>query len=146
MELEGQIKLNAAWQLAGSWQQLRARFSSGVYAGNRPPHVAQRQLQARLAWQPEAAHRIELALNHRGDSIVGNDWANACARRVPARTTLDLNYAFSPPSAGWSVSAGVDNLTDRQSFGWGFTNAACSATNVYPEPGRSFKLKARYSF
>lgn len=146
IELEGQIKLNAAWQLAGSLQQLRARFSSGAYAGNRPPHVAQRQWQARLAWQPEAAHRIEMALNHRGDSIVGNDWNNACARRVPARTTLDLNYAFSPQGAGWSLSAGVDNLTNSKTFGWGFTNATCSATNVYPEAGRSFKLKARYSF
>ena len=146
LELEGQISLNAAWKLAGSLQNIRARFASGAYAGNRPPHVSGTQLQARVSWQPVAAHRLELALNQRGSAIVGNDWANACAARVPARNTLDLGYAYAPAGAGWSLSAGVDNLTDRKTFGWGFTNAACSATNVYPEAGRSFKLKARYTF
>ncbi len=146
VELEGQVQLNPAWRLAGSLQQIRARFSSGAYVGNRPPHVAQTNAQVRLAWSPAVAHRIEAALNHRGEAVLGNDWSNACARRAPARTTLDLSYAFSPQGVGWSLSAGVDNLTDRKTFGWGFTNATCSATNVYPEAGRSFKLKARYSF
>ncbi len=146
MELEGQMQLSAAWRLAGSLQQIRARFNSGIYAGKRPPHVAEMNAQARLAWSPAVAHRIEAALNHRGEAVLGNDWNNACPRRAPARTTLDLNYAFSPVGAPWSLSAGVDNLSNSKTFGWGFTNATCSATNVYPEAGRSFKLKARYNF
>lgn len=146
LELESQVQLSSAWHLAGSLQQIRARFSAGAYTGKRPPHVAQTNAQARLAWVPAVAHRIEAALNHRGEAVLGNDWNNACARRAPARTTLDLNYTFSSTGQGWSVSAGVDNLTNSKTFGWGFTNATCSATNVYPESGRSLKLKARYSF
>jgi iron complex outermembrane recepter protein len=146
LELEGQWKLSSAWQLAGSLQQIRARFSAGPYLGKRPPHVARTQAQARLAWLPAASHRIEASLNHRSASVLGNDWNNACVGRTPARTTLDLHYSFAPAGQRWSISAGVDNLTDRQTFGWGFTNATCSATNTYPEAGRSFKLKARYSF
>ncbi len=146
IELEGQIQLHPAWRLSGSVQNIKARFSSGAYTGKRPPHVAEMNAQARLAWSPAAAHRIEAALNHRGEAVLGNDWNNACTRRAPARTTLDLNYAFSPAAAPWSLSAGVDNLVNSKTFGWGFTNATCSATNVYPEAGRSFKLKARYSF
>ncbi len=146
LELEGHLQLNPVWRLAGSVQKIRARFSAGAYMGKRPPHVAENNAQMRLAWAPSVAHRVEATLNHRGEAVLGNDWNNACARRAPARTTLDLNYAFSPAGAGWSLSAGVDNLTDRKTFGWGFTNATCSATNVYPEAGRSLKLKARYSF
>ncbi len=146
LELEGRMQLSAAWQVAGSLQKIQARFASGVYAGKRVPHVAESSAQARLIWLPLVAHRVELALNHRGSAVLGNDWNNACTQRAPSRNTLDLQYGYAPQGAGWSFSAGVDNLTDRQTFGWGFTNATCSATNVYPEAGRSLKLKARYSF
>jgi iron complex outermembrane recepter protein len=146
IELEGRAQLARAWALSGSVQSIRARFASGTYAGKRVPHVPELSAQARLVWQADAAQRLEWALNHRGSAILGNDLNNACTIKEPTRTTLDLQYNYTMRQAGWQLSAGVDNLTDRKAFGWGITNAACSATNVYPEPGRSFKLKARYSF
>ena len=146
VELEGRTQLSRAWTLAGSLQSIRARFATGAYAGKRVPHVPELSAQARLAWQAAAEQRLELALNYRGAAILGNDLRNDCALKEPSRTTLDLQYNYATKSAGWHFSAGVDNLTDRKTFGWGITNAACSATNVYPEAGRSFKLKARYSF
>ncbi len=146
IELEGQMQLHPAWRLSGSVQKIKARFSSGVYAGKRPPHVAESNAQARLTWLPAAAHRVELAFNHRGSAVLGNDWNNACTLRAPSRNTLDVQYGYAVQSAGWSLSAGIDNLSNRKTFGWGFTNATCSAVNVYPEAGRSMKLKARYSF
>jgi iron complex outermembrane recepter protein len=146
VEIEGRTQLARAWTLSGSLQSIRARFSTGAYAGKRVPHVPELSAQARLAWQADAVQRLELALNHRGAAILGNDLNNACALREPSLTTIDVQYNYSLKSAGWHLSAGVDNFTDRKTFGWGITNAACSATNVYPESGRSFKLKARYSF
>jgi outer membrane receptor protein involved in Fe transport len=103
-------------------------------------------LQARLSWQPQAAHRVDMTLSRRGQAVLGNDLANACTTRVPARTTLDALYVYAPQGQRWSLSAGVDNLTNLKTFGWGFTNATCTPINVYPEAGRSFKLSARYSF
>jgi iron complex outermembrane recepter protein len=146
IELEGRMQLTPALALSGSLQSIRARFSSGAYAGKRVPHVPELNAQARLAWQIDATQRLEGALNQRGEAILGNDLNNACALNEPSRTTLDLQYNYVLKSAGWSVSAGIDNVTDRKTYGWGITNAACSPTNVYPEAGRSFKLKARYNF
>lgn len=146
IELEGRMQVAPAWVLSGSLQSIKARFESGAYAGKRVPHVPELSAQARLAWQLDAAQRLEWALNHRGSAILGNDLDNTCPTKEPARTTLDMQYNYAMKNAGWQFSAGIDNLTERKTFGWGFTNAACSATNVYPEAGRSFKLKARYSF
>ncbi len=146
IELEGRAQLLREWELSGSFQSIRARFSTGAYAGKRVPHVPQLSAQMRLKWQANASSRVELTLNHRGSAILGNDLNNSCPLREPTRTTLDVQYNHEFKSQGWSLSAGVDNLTDRQTFGWGITKPDCSATNVYPEAGRSFKLKARYSF
>lgn len=146
LELEGRMQFASAWAISGSVQTIRARFATGAYAGKRVPHVPQLSAQARVAWQLDAAQRLEWALHHRGPAILGNDLNNACSLKEPSRTTLDMQYNYAAKSDGWQFSAGVDNLSDRKTFGWGITNAACSATNVYPEAGRSFKLKARYSF
>ncbi len=146
LELEGRTQLARAWALSGSLQSIRARFASGAYAGKHVPHVPELSAQVRLAWQANADQRVEWAFNHRGSAILGNDLNNACTLKEPSRTTLDVQYNYTMKNALWHFSAGVDNLTDRKTFGWGITNAACAATNVYPEAGRSFKLKARYSF
>lgn len=147
IEFEAQTVLAQRWRLGVQLQNMRARFSAGAYAGKTPPHVARTSGQIRMGYVQSNVHMMELTLNHRGDAALGNDWSHRCGQRVPSRTTLDGLYRFTPTGErGWSFSAGVENLTQRKSFGWGFTNAMCSSVNVYPEPGRVVKLNVRHAF
>ena len=149
VELEGRTQLAMDWNLSGSVQALQAKFSSGPNAGKTPPHVSRLNATARLGYAISPAHQVELAVQHRGQAVLGNDGSNSCAQQIPAKTTLDALYRFKATGAadkGWSLTAGVDNLTNAKSFSWAFTNAACNPVNVYPEQGRSLKFNARYAF
>jgi hypothetical protein len=42
--------------------------------------------------------------------------------------------------------AGVENMLDTQTYSVGYTNASCSAYNVYPDSGRRLKLSATFRF
>jgi iron complex outermembrane recepter protein len=147
LEIEAQTLLAKQWRIGAQLQRLNVRFSEGPSVGKTPPHVARTSGQVRVGYQPSSAHLIETALNYRGGAVLGNDLSNSCSQRVPSRTTLDVLYRFTPTGErGWSLSAGVENLAGRKTFAWGFTNATCSAVNVYPELERVFKLNARYAF
>jgi iron complex outermembrane recepter protein len=147
LELEGRTVIARDWTLSGNLQSINAKFAGGANEGKTPPHIAKLSATARVGYAVTAQHSVEVALQHRGEAVLGNDLPNSCTQRIPARTTLDALYRFrSGPSNGWSVTAGVDNLTNAQTYSWAFTNAACSAVNVYPDAGRSFKVNARYQF
>ncbi len=149
VELEGRSVMARDWTLSGNLQSIHAVFTSGVNQGKTPPHIAKLSATARVAYAVNAQHSVEMALQRRGAAVLGNDWSNSCSQRTPARTTLDALYRFRSGAGagnGWSLTAGVDNLTNAQTYSWAFTNAACSPVNVYPETGRSFKLNARYQF
>jgi iron complex outermembrane recepter protein len=147
LELDGRTRIDRAWTISGTLQVIKAAFSSGVNEGKAPPHVSKLNAAARVAYAMNAAHQVEIAVQRRGAAVLGNDWPNLCAQKTPARTTVDALYRYhASPDKGWSVTAGVDNLTNAKTFSWAFTNGTCSPVNVYPEVGRSFKINARYQF
>jgi iron complex outermembrane recepter protein len=147
IELEGRTQIAKDWTISGNVQSIKPEFASGPNQGKTPPHIAKLSATLRVAYAFNAQHSAELALQRRGATVLGNDWSNSCTERTPARNTVDALYRFaSSPGKGWSVTAGVDNVTNAQTYSWAYTNATCSAVNVYPETGRSFKLNARYAF
>ena len=147
IELEGRTQLNSALGLSGSIQSLSAQFTEGANIGKTPPHVSKLNISARLDYAFTPAHNASLAMVRRSAAVMGNDWSNSCSYKTPAKTTLDALYRYrSGTDAGWVLTAGVDNLTNAKSYSWGYTNAACSAANAYPEPGRSLKVSAKYLF
>jgi iron complex outermembrane receptor protein len=147
IELEGRTQLDRSWSLGGSLQNIKAVFSSGANQGKTPPHVSKLNATVRVGYAINTAQQVELAVQHRSAAVLGNDWSNSCTQKTPSRTTLDALYRYrASPDKGWSVTAGIDNLTNANTFSWAFTNAACSPVNVYPEVGRSLKVNARYQF
>jgi outer membrane receptor protein involved in Fe transport len=83
--------------------------------------------------------------------VLGIDYSNACSERIPALTTLDLGYRFNQMGdkaggSGWTVSVGIDNLTNKRSYSFAYAATPCADSTAYPEPGRSFKMNARYVF
>jgi iron complex outermembrane recepter protein len=147
LELEGRSQIARDWTLSGTLQTIKAAFSSGANEGKAPPHVSKLNATARVAYALNAAHQAELAVQKRSAAVLGNDWPNACVQKTPARTTVDALYRYhASPDKGWSLTAGIDNLTNAKTFSWAYTNGTCNPVNVYPEVGRSFKVSTRYQF
>ncbi|MBK8073829.1 MAG: TonB-dependent receptor [Ramlibacter sp.] len=146
LELDGRTRLGGRWDIAGSLQLIQARFTGGPNTGRTVPLVARTTASVRLGYAIDEAHRVEVSTQHRGEAFVGGDNANACAR-VPSATVLDAHYRYSRLTGGkgWTLAAGVDNLTDLHTWSNAFS-AGCGFIGVYPEPGRTLRLNARYAF
>jgi iron complex outermembrane recepter protein len=147
VELEGRTLLAKAWDVSGNLQAMNAQFVGGPNVGKRVPLVSRLSASARVGYAITAQHRVEAALQHRSSAPLGGDVANACADRAPANTQLDLRYSWREKldGKGWRLAAALNNLTDRQSFSYGFS-AGCGIVGVYPDAGRSLRLTAGYTF
>jgi iron complex outermembrane recepter protein len=147
VELEGRTLLAKAWDVSGNLQAMNAQFVGGPNVGKRVPLVSRLSASARVGYAVTAQHRVEVALQHRSSAPLGGDVANACADRAPANTQLDLRYSWREKldGKGWRLAAALNNLTDRQSFSYGFS-AGCGIVGVYPDAGRSLRLTAGYTF
>jgi iron complex outermembrane recepter protein len=147
VELEGRTQLAKTWDVSGNLQAMNAQFVGGPNVGKRVPLVSRLSASARVGYAITAQHRLEAALQHRSSAPLGGDVANACADRAPANTQLDLRYSWREKldGKGWRLAAALNNLTDRQSFSYGFS-AGCGTVGVYPDAGRSLRLTAGYTF
>jgi iron complex outermembrane receptor protein len=148
VELEGRTQIAKQWDLSGSVQFINAKFDGGPHLGKRVPLVSRTSASTRVGYAITAQHRIEAALQHRSSAPMGGDVSNSCAERAPANTQLDLRYSWREKAdgKGWRLSAAVNNLTDRNSFSYGFKGSNCAVIGVYPDTGRTFRLTAGYSF
>ncbi|MFP4080877.1 MAG: TonB-dependent receptor plug domain-containing protein [Ectothiorhodospira sp.] len=87
---------------------------------------------ARLGWAPVRALQLDLRVRGQGERYV--DAANT--ERDQAYALVDLAAVYRPPR--WqdlSLRAGIDNLMDRE-----------NDTSLYADPGRFFRVGARYRF
>jgi iron complex outermembrane recepter protein len=118
----------------------KAKFSSGVYAGNEVALVAQRTLALRADWSPAAKHRLSGGVNYVGTQKV--DFANQCS--APAYTTADARYAYD-----WNnveIALGITNLFDKKHYSQAFSCNAGVTDGIYPEAGRAATLSLRAKF
>jgi iron complex outermembrane recepter protein len=147
VELEGRAQMAKAWDLSASLQLMNAQFVGGPNVGKRVPLFSRVSANGRVGYAITAQHRVEAALQHRASAPLGGDVANACADRAPANTQLDLRYSWREKldGKGWRLAAAVDNVTNRKTFSYGFSNG-CTNLGVYPDAGRTLRLTAGYSF
>ncbi len=147
VELEGRMQIAKQWDLSGSVQFINAKFDGGPNIGKRVPLVSNTTASARVGYAITAQHRIEAAMQHRSSAPIGGDVSNTCVDRVTANTQLDLRYSWREKAngKGWRLSAAVNNLTDRKTFSYGFSNG-CGSIGVYPDAGRALRVSAGYTF
>lgn len=146
-ELEGSQILTPQLTVSVMAQVMQAKLSEGAYAGNDLPLAPQSSVLIRATYNLSPTHAIDLAMRSVGSAPFGNDWTNSCANSIPYAKFLDVGYRYKAVGdKGWSAFLGVDNLFNTQSYSVGYTNAACSAFNVYPTAGQRFKASASYRF
>jgi len=145
-EMNGSFGLSSRFKVGTTLQSLDARITTGQYSGNRLPLTAASVATARLEFTPDSKSSLDLALRAVGAMKFGNDWTNTC-KDIPAAEFIDVAYRYrSAITNSWSLKAGIDNLTDKQSYSTGYTNSTCSAFNVYSDVGRKLKLSATFIF
>lgn len=87
---------------------------------------------ARLGWAPTRALQLDLRIRGQGERYV--DAANT--EQDEAYTLVDLSAVYRPSRwEGLSLRAGIDNLMDKE-----------NETSLYADPGRFFRVGARYRF
>jgi iron complex outermembrane receptor protein len=147
IEAEGGFQLSRELKLSAIAQFLRAQLVDGPYAGSQLPLAPKSTVLIRAAYDVNQNHALDGTFRAVGSAPFGNDWTNTCSNSIPQANYLDLGYRYrAQPATGWSAFVGVDNVLDNQTYSVGYTNAACSAYNVYPDSGRRVKLTASYRF
>jgi iron complex outermembrane receptor protein len=145
-EIEATADLNSTMKLVGTAQALSAVFRSGTFAGNTVPLTARTNVTARIIYSPNDQYRVEGAVRSVGSMPFGNDWANRCDS-IPQATYLDIaSQKMARKRGDWGFQFAVENLSDLKTYSVGYTNATCSAFNVYPDSGRKVKFSADYRF
>ncbi|WP_426193723.1 TonB-dependent receptor family protein [Massilia sp. DWR3-1-1] len=140
IELDGQLRLAAAWRLSGHAQHLTARFTDGVNRGRALTLVPANMVSARLSWTPGSGRSADLGAQWVDRQRFGSDFSNSCTAQIAAHTTLDARLAQRV--GPWEFALAGSNLADKR-----FTSQAFSCrAGIYPENGRQLKLSARYDF
>lgn len=150
-EMEVSTPIAPAWDVTANLQSIKASYSDGPNQGKLVPLVDKLTVAARVAYRMTAQHRFELAAKHHSSSVLGTDYSNTCSERIPASTTFDFGYRYNQAgdkqaAGGWTLSAGVDNLTNKRSYSFAYATTPCADSTAYPEPGRTLKINARYAF
>lgn len=140
IELNASMAASKTLNLSLNAASRKAKFSSGVYAGNDVALVAKNTLSVRADWTPVANHRLSGGLNYVGKQKV--DFANQCD--APAYTTADARYAYDWKNV--EIALGITNLFDKKHYSQAFSCSAGVTGGIYPEAGRAATLSLRAKF
>ena len=140
VEIDAEARLAPNWRLNGHLQHVQASFTGGANAGREMVLVPKNVVSARLSWAPANGHSVDIGAQWIDRQRYGNDFANDCAARIPAYTTVDARYART--IGRWELAISGLNLADKQYF----SNAFGCQSGIYPSDGRQLKLSARLDF
>jgi len=134
------LELDARWVWAGGWsaqltaQALTAKFTDGALAGKQVPLVANRTATARVGYEFNEQHSVNVGAQYLSAIRFNDDVSNSCGRRIPSSTVLDARYQWTDQV--WTAALGVTNLADRSVYNMAYK---CSFGALYPEAGRVWR-------
>jgi iron complex outermembrane receptor protein len=137
----------ASWQvmkdvrLRGNLTYTDAEFRAGPFAGNDVPLVSPWTGNVALSWDIiEKWLTLDAAVNYVGERRMDNDQGNV-QPLISDHTTVDVRLAGEIDQFFWS--AGVQNLFDVDYFDYAVASMfTLGRYNAYPQPGRTFIVKA----
>jgi iron complex outermembrane receptor protein len=141
VEIEGRWTVTRALTLSGTWQQLTARYRSGVNAGKDMVLVSPHTATVRAAWRLDDHQTLDVGVQFLSSMRPGGDEANTCSRRVPSSTLLDARYAWA--AKVWTLALSGTNLMDEKGYNYAY---GCNAPSVYPYNGRALKFTVSRQF
>lgn len=136
--LEGRFQIIDALALAGSWTEVDAEFSSGVYEGNTVSGVSERIASLSVEVQFSDSWQGYLQMQHYGEQFLAGDNANLLPEKE-AFNVANLNLRYAPGS--WAFNVRVNNLLDEE-----YSESENAYGAISPSPERNFWISAEYGF
>jgi len=128
---------------SGNYSYTNAIFKGGVYDGNDIPMVPHHKGSVGLKFRLPKDITLNITGNYVGKRYFINDQANVFSQ-LNGYMTADMNISYTYKD--FTVTAGVDNIFDKEFSEYGVCNNVTGAKNYYPSPERNFKLALEYKF
>ena len=143
VEIDASAKLAKAVNAGIQYAHRQAVFREGSYTGNTVPMVPSQSLTARLSYLLSETRTVSLTSQFVSSQHVTDDFSNSCSSKTPGYGTVNVRY--SEKVQEWTLSAILNNLTDKQYYNY---RSRCDASlkSVYPEAGRTFHVMAQRRF
>lgn len=143
VEIDATAKLAKTVDAGIQYAHRQAVFRVGSYAGNTVPMVPSQSLTARLSYLLSETRTVSLTSQLVSSQHVTDDFSNSCSSKTPGYGTV--NVRFSEKVQEWTLSAMLNNLTDKQYYNY---RSRCDASlkSIYPEVGRTFNVMAQRRF
>lgn len=150
-ETTANYRLTESIQLTGAVSYTRAVFREGIFIGNDVPLVSRWNGNVGLSWDIWQKYlTFDGVVRYVGERRMDNDQVNL-QPLIPAHTTVDVRLGGVVEKFYWSVS--VQNLFNAQYFDYAVASpfpfgfgSAIGTYNAYPQPGRTYIVRAGATF
>ena len=123
---------------------INAEFKSGTFSGKDVPLVSDITAAASLGWRINENIRLDTLVNYVGERWLENDEANTFPK-TPDHVLLSIKIGGEVGHLFWSAT--MNNLLDQKYFNYGVASTTTAGRyNTYPQPGRTFFLRAGAKF
>ncbi len=148
VEIEGKQRVSGALDISARYMRTEAKFKEGIYggvnvAGHDVPMVPKDRVGVNVGWKFNEKTKLNYNLSYVGKQRFDNDQANQ-AKLMSSYSVSDLKISHEIGS--WRLSAGVNNLFNKNYFSYAITNSTYSSFNAYPDAGRNGYFSAEYRF
>ncbi|MBL6947008.1 MAG: TonB-dependent receptor [Rhodospirillales bacterium] len=145
--VENSLSWKAAKNLLfkGNLSYTKAEFTAGTFKGNTVPLVSDWTGGVTLNWKAIGdLLKVTTAVNYVSGKNAENDEANF-QPEMPGYTLVDFKLSGEYDAFNWSAS--VNNLFDKDYYNYAVASSSKYGTfNVYPLPGRTYRLEAAMTF
>jgi len=146
VNLRQKLALSKKFNLRANLQYVQAKFIEGTYLDKSVPGVAAFAGNLSLDYQLNPRDQITLTTRWAQSRYMSGDFENS-QPKVPSYAVGDLSYFIREKN--WSVVASIINLTNKQYSDTGIYKSSFTPPynlTLYPNPGRSLSLSARYIY
>ena len=143
VEVSFNAKLFKRFGLFGNYAYTKASFEGGIYDQKIVPMVPSNKASLGFMFILPKDITLNILGNFVGNRYFINDQANNFSK-LNGYVTMGANISYT--FKDFSITGAMNNIFDQMYSEYGVCNSTTGAKNYYPSPGRSFNLKASYSF
>lgn len=140
------MKLSDEFRVKGGLAYTRAVFREGPFAGNDVPLVSRLTGSAAVSWDIWKNMTLDVVTRYFGAKRMDNDQINL-QPMIPSYALVDVRLGGTIDQFFWSVA--VVNLFNEQYYDYAIASpyplgagSLLGTYNAYPQPGRTYMLKA----
>lgn len=133
----------SSFYMGGSLGLRKATFDDGTYAGKNLPMAPSKVGSAYADWKFLPGHTLGGSITWTSKQYYTGNFSNDSTYVVPSYNLLDMRYRFQTRQIETSLS--IHNVLDNKFYSYG-TMYSASSFAIYPEMGRTFMARLKYSF